>query len=208
MTKRLYRKIFKRTIDLLASFVGLLIVLPLFLVLIPAIAIQNEGPIFFKQTRPGLSGRLFRLLKFRTMKGLCNEKGRLLSDRERLTRTGKFMRSFSLDELPQLFNVLIGDMSLVGPRPLLPEYLTLYNNRQARRHDVRPGITGWAQVNGRNDISWEEKLEMDVWYIDHISFTLDIKILLLTLVKVIKREGITSPNYATAERFKGNLRQC
>jgi len=204
LTLRLYRKVFKRAIDILASFAGLLVLLPFSLILLPALAFSNKGPILFIQTRPGFRGRLFRLMKFKTMNDRRNENGRLLPDNERLTSVGRFIRSLSLDEFPQLINVLKGDMSLVGPRPLLPEYLPLYNVRQARRHEVRPGITGWAQVNGRNAISWEQKFDLDVWYVDHLSFWLDMKILFMTLMKVIRREGINSDTATTMKRFTGS----
>jgi lipopolysaccharide/colanic/teichoic acid biosynthesis glycosyltransferase len=188
----------------MASFAGLLVVMPFSLLLLPALAFSNRGPVLFIQTRPGLRGKPFRLMKFKTMNDLRDETERLLPDNDRLTGVGRFIRSLSLDEFPQLINVLKGDMSLVGPRPLLPEYLPLYNARQARRHEVRPGITGWAQINGRNTLSWEEKFEMDVWYVDNMSFLLDIKILFLTLLKVLKREGINSGSAATMERFTGS----
>jgi len=162
------------------------------------------SPILFKQTRPGLNGKLFTIYKFRTMTLKKDTNGKLLSDAERLTRFGQFLRSTSLDELPELWNVLNGDMSLVGPRPLLTEYLPLYSKDQMRRHEVRPGITGWAQVNGRNALTWEEKFKRDVWYVDHQSFWLDIKILLMTVKKVLMREGISAKEDATMPVFKGN----
>ena len=160
--------------------------------------------MLFRQTRPGLDAKPFVLYKFRTMTNKTDEKGNLLPDEERLTRFGRFLRSTSLDELPELLNVLKGDMSLVGPRPLLMEYLPLYSREQARRHEVKPGITGWAQVNGRNALTWQQKFEMDVWYVDHVSFVLDMKILLRTLFKVLKREAINQPGKATMEKFSGN----
>ncbi|NLD64898.1 MAG: sugar transferase [Bacteroidales bacterium] len=190
--------------DILASFTGLLVLLPFSLILLPALAFSNKGPILFIQTRPGFRGKLFRLMKFKTMNDRRDKTGRLLPDNERLTGVGRFIRSLSLDEFPQLINVLKGDMSLVGPRPLLPEYLPLYNAHQARRHEVRPGITGWAQVNGRNAISWEQKFDLDVWYVDHLSFWLDMKILFMTLVNVIRREGINSDTATTMKRFTGS----
>jgi undecaprenyl phosphate N,N'-diacetylbacillosamine 1-phosphate transferase len=168
------------------------------------LSLENHGKIFFVQLRPGKRTKMFKLVKFMTMNEKKDSRGRLLDDKERLTPFGRFIRSLSLDELPQLVNVFKGEMSLVGPRPLLPEYLSLYNARQARRHEVRPGVTGWAQVNGRNTLSWEEKFEMDVWYVDHLSFALDVKILFLTLLKVLKREGINSSNSTTMERFSGS----
>lgn len=164
-----------------------------------------KKPRLFTQERLGLNQIPFQLYKFRTMNNACNNAGNLLPDEDRITKIGKFLRKTSLDELPELFNVLKGDMSLVGPRPLLMEYLPLYSKEQARRHEVRPGITGWAQVNGRNELSWEKKFEMDVWYVDNISFILDIKILWLTFWKVLKREGISQKGHATAEKFKGNI---
>jgi len=167
------------------------------------IFINHVSP-FYLQQRTGKGGKSFVVIKFKTMEDKRDSSGRLLPDSKRLTKIGKLLRAFSLDELPQLFNVLKGDMSLVGPRPLLPEYLPLYNERQARRHEVRPGITGWAQINGRNNLSWEEKFEMDVWYVDNISFKLDMKILFLTIVKVLKREGINAGENITMEKFKGS----
>lgn len=165
------------------------------------------SPILFKQQRPGLHGKPFYLYKFRTMTDERDENGKLLPDHLRLTSFGKFLRKYSLDELPQLFNVLKGDISLVGPRPLLMEYLELYTPEQARRHEVKPGITGWAQVNGRNAISWEEKFKLDVWYVDNRTFWLDIKILFLTVIKVLKKEGINQSEYVTMEKFAGNVSQ-
>ena len=204
MTFLIYRRVVKRAIDILGSFVGLFVVLPFSLFLLPAVALSNKGQILFIQTRPGLQGKLFRLMKLKTMNDSRDETGRLLPDNERLTAVGRFIRALSLDEFPQLINVLKGEMSLVGPRPLLPEYLPLYNKHQARRHEVRPGITGWAQVNGRNAISWEEKFDLDVWYVDNISFRLDMKIMFMTFLKVIRREGISSVSAATMEKFNGS----
>lgn len=166
--------------------------------------IANKGRVFFTQQRPGKNAVLFRVIKFKTMNDATDKDGKLLPDKDRLTRIGKFVRTTSLDELPQLLNVLVGDMSLVGPRPLLPKYLPLYNNHQKRRHEVRPGITGWAQVNGRNTISWGQKFELDIWYIDHLSFFTDLKIMGLTLVKVFKREGISAAGSATISPFNGH----
>lgn len=162
------------------------------------------SPVLFRQIRPGLHGRPFRLIKFRTMRNELNSEGRTLTDGERLTRFGAFLRSTSLDELPELWNVLLGHMSLVGPRPLLMEYLPLYNQEQARRHEVKPGLTGWAQINGRNAISWEEKFKLDVWYVDHHSPWLDLRILCVTLVKVLTRQGISADGEATMQAFQGN----
>lgn len=198
----MYRKYFKRFFDLILSLFSLLILLPGGIILLPIVSFSNKGPIFFTQLRPGLNGKLFRFSKLKTMNDKRETTGKLLPDELRLTTFGRFIRSLSIDELPQLINVIKGDMSIVGPRPLLPDYLLLYSRHQARRHEVRPGITGWAQVNGRNALTWEQKFEMDVWYVDNLSFKLDLKILFLTLVKVVKREGINSATSATMERFK------
>jgi len=200
-----YRNLFKRLIDLSAALIGLLLLSPLFLLVAWALIIANNGKPFFFQTRPGKNGRLFKIVKFKTMNDKKDADGNLLPDAERLTAVGRFVRKTSLDEIPQLINILKGDMSLIGPRPLLPQYLPLYSPEQARRHEVRPGITGWAQVNGRNAISWQRKFELDVWYVDNLSFLLDVKIILLTLKKVFIREGISQEGQATAEAFKGNL---
>ena len=194
----------KRIFDLVVTFFGLLLLLPV-ITLTALILISKLGlPIFFKQSRPGLNGKIFNIYKFRTMTNECDKDGILLSDEARLTKFGKFLRSTSLDELPSLWNVLKSDMSLVGPRPLLLEYLTLYSTQQARRHEVKPGITGWAQVNGRNAITWGEKFDLDVWYVDNQSIWLDIKILWLTVKKVIMRDGINQVGQSTMENFKGN----
>ena len=179
---------------------------PLFLTLMVLVRLRLGSPVFFSQVRPGMGGRPFRMFKFRTMTNQRDESGELLPDSVRLTRFGKFLRSSSLDELPELWNVLKGDMSLVGPRPLLMEYLPLYNERQNRRHEVRPGITGWAQVNGRNAISWEQKFELDVWYVENQSFWLDLKILFLTVWKVVRRDGISAAGDATMPKFTGSER--
>ena len=194
----------KRTFDILLILISALLLLPVFILVALMVSSKLGSPIFFKQFRPGLNGRIFGMLKFRTMTNECNEDGILLSDEARLTEFGKFLRSTSLDELPGLWNILKGDMSLVGPRPLLVEYLPLYSTQQNRRHEVKPGITGWAQVNGRNAISWDEKFDLDVWYVDNQSILLDIKILLLTVKKVIMRDGINQEGQATVEYFKGN----
>lgn len=199
----MYKIYFKRLIDIIASFCGLLLFSPILIVVSICLFISNNGKAFFFQTRPGKNGKVFKIIKFKTMNDQKDKDGNLLSDAERLTRVGSFVRKTSLDEIPQLFNVLIGDMSLIGPRPLLVQYLDLYNDFQKRRHEVRPGITGWAQVNGRNAISWKEKFDFDVWYVDHISFGLDFKILLLTIKKVFVREGISAEGQATMEVFKG-----
>ena len=200
----MYKKIIKRFLDFIIALIGLVLILPLFVLVIFALFFANHGKPFFFQTRPGKNGRLFKIIKFKTMNDKKNSEGNLLSDEYRLTKIGAFVRKTSLDEIPQLLNVLKGDMSLIGPRPLLPEYLPLYNESQIRRHEVKPGITGWAQVNGRNAISWEQKFEYDVWYVKNISFVLDCKIVFLTIKKVIKREGITAENSVSAEAFKGN----
>ena len=194
----------KRLLDFTAALLGLIaLALPL-LVLIILIRRKLGSPVFFRQTRPGLHGQPFEMVKFRTMTDACGPDGALLPDAERLTPFGRFLRSTSLDELPELCNVLKGDMSLVGPRPLLMEYLPLYSPEQARRHEVRPGITGWAQVNGRNAISWEEKFALDTWYVDHQSLLLDMKILWLTVKKVLVREGISAAGEATMGKFTGS----
>lgn len=193
----------KRFLDLIGSFFLLLLLSPILLILVVLVWLFLGWPVIFSQERPGLHGRLFRLYKFRSMRDLRDANGKLLPDEQRLTRFGRFLRSSSLDELPEFFNVLKGDMSLVGPRPLLVQYLERYTPEQARRHEVRPGITGWAQVNGRNALSWEEKFKLDVWYVDHRTFWLDIKILFMTLAKVFKREGISAEGSATAPEFMG-----
>lgn len=193
----------KRLLDIVAAATALLLLSPLFLVLFVLVRLKLGSPVLFRQQRPGLNGQLFGMVKFRSMTNAVDEGGLPLSDAERLTPFGRLLRASSLDELPELWNVLIGDMSLVGPRPLLPEYLNLYTPEQARRHLVRPGITGWAQINGRNAISWEEKFAFDVWYVEHQSLWLDIKILMLTVFKVFKRQGISSEGVATTEKFTG-----
>lgn len=200
----LYSKFIKLLLDFLIAFLILLLLSPIIVLVMILLLINNKGSVFFFQQRPGKKSKIFKVIKFKTMSDRRDVNGNLLPDQERLTKAGKFVRSTSLDELPQLINVLKGDMSLIGPRPLLVKYLPLYSKEQARRHDVRPGITGWAQVNGRNAISWEQKFGYDVWYVDNISFLLDIKILWLTLKKVIVREGISSSTSVTMEPFKGN----
>jgi undecaprenyl phosphate N,N'-diacetylbacillosamine 1-phosphate transferase len=200
----MYKKIIKRFLDFIIALIGLVLILPLFVLVIVGLFFANHGKPFFFQTRPGKNGRLFKIIKFKTMNDKKNSEGNLLSDEYRLTKIGAFVRKTSLDEIPQLLNVLKGDMSLIGPRPLLPEYLPLYNESQSRRHEVKPGITGWAQVNGRNAISWAQKFEYDVWYVENVSFLLDLKILYQTIKKVFKREGITAENSVSAEAFKGN----
>jgi lipopolysaccharide/colanic/teichoic acid biosynthesis glycosyltransferase len=194
----------KRTFDLVATFFVPLLLLPVLMLITLMIRSKLGSPIFFKQPRPGLNGKIFNIYKFRTMTDECDRDGILLSDELRLTKFGKFLRSTSLDELPSLLNVLKSDMSLVGPRPLLLEYLHLYSSQQSRRHEVKPGITGWAQVNGRNAITWSEKFDLDVWYVDNQSIWLDIKILWLTVKKVIIRDGINQVGQSTMENFKGN----
>ncbi|MCC2597540.1 sugar transferase [Pusillimonas sp. MFBS29] len=195
---------FKRSIDILVSTLALLCLLPILMVL-GWLIYRNLGfPVLFRQVRPGLGGKPFQMVKFRTMKDAVDSEGNPLPDSERLTSFGKFLRSSSLDELPELWNVLKGDMSLVGPRPLLMEYLSLYSPEQYRRHEVRPGVTGWAQVNGRNTLSWEQKFELDVWYVDNRSLALDLKILFLTVKKVIVRDGISADGEATMSRFTGS----
>lgn len=193
----------KRLLDIVISIAVLIILFPLLLIIPLLIKAKLGSPILFRQKRPGMNATPFEMIKFRTMKNAVDKNGELLPDVVRLTRFGRFLRSSSLDELPELWNVLKGEMSLVGPRPLLMEYLPLYNERQARRHDVRPGITGWAQINGRNAISWEEKFELDVWYVENQSLWLDCKILFLTLKKVLVRDGINEDGQATVTKFKG-----
>lgn len=201
----MYRHFFKRFFDFSLALLGLIIISPLFLLLWIWLYIANKGAgAFFVQERPGKDEKIFKVIKFKTMNDRRDENGNLLPDSERLTTIGRWIRSLSLDEIPQLINVLKGDMSLVGPRPLLVQYLPLYDEVQRRRHEVRPGMTGWAQVNGRNAISWEQKFDYDVWYVDHVSLSLDIKILLKTVEKVFKREGINTGTHVTMEPFQGN----
>lgn len=194
----------KRLMDISISLIWIVILFPLFFIISILIKLNFKEPIFFKQKRPGRSGKIFYIYKFRTMRELIDKDGNILPDEKRITKIGKFLRKLSLDELPELWNVIRGDMSLVGPRPLLVEYLDRYNVEQARRHEVKPGITGWAQVNGRNAITWEEKFKYDVWYVDNWSLWFDLKIIFMTIVKVIKGEGISQPGRATMEEFKGN----
>ncbi|WP_195553618.1 sugar transferase [Bacteroides eggerthii] len=201
----MYSHFLKRILDFLIVFCVLVTIWPILLLLIIWLHFANKGAgVFFTQERPGKNGKIFKVIKFKTMTDECDANGDLLPDKQRLTKVGKFIRSTSVDELPQLINVLRGDMALIGPRPLLPQYLPLYNKEQARRHEVRPGITGWAQVNGRNAISWTKKFELDVWYVDHCSFILDLRIIVLTIKKVFVREGISSETSATMEYFTGN----
>lgn len=199
-----YKWAYKRVIDLVLASVGFAILMPIFLLVTLALAFANQGKPFFYQRRPGKGNRIFTIVKFKTMNDRRDAHGNLLPDADRLTPIGQFVRKTSLDEIPQLLNVIKGDMSLVGPRPLLEEYLPLYSPRQARRHEVRPGITGLAQVNGRNAISWEEKFDYDVWYVDHLSFSLDMKILWRTATKVFRASGIAAANSATMEKFQGS----
>ena len=199
----MYTRYGKRTLDLVLSAGALLLLSPLIAALALLVRTRLGTPVLFRQQRPGLGGIPFILYKFRTMTDARDVQGRLLSDTERLTPFGRFLRSTSLDELPELLNVLHGEMSLVGPRPLLMQYLDRYTPEQARRHEVRPGITGWAQVNGRNALTWEQKFALDVWYVDHVSLALDAKIIVLTIAKIIKREGINEPGQATAQEFMG-----
>ena len=194
----------KRILDLALTVLGLLVLSPLFLILIILVGVNFGTPIIFRQMRPGYRGKPFWIYKFRTMTNARDAKGNFLPDDQRLTRLGKFLRAASLDELPELFNVLRGEMSIVGPRPLLMQYMERYSPEQARRHAVLPGITGWAQVNGRNALTWEEKFSLDVWYVNHWSFGLDIRIIFQTIVKTLRQEGINQPGQATAEEFMGN----
>jgi len=194
----------KRFFDIILATLALLVLSPIIGLLLILVRLKLGSPVLFSQQRPGLHSKPFTLFKFRTMTDARDAAGNLLPDAKRLTKFGKFLRASSLDELPELWNVLKGEMSLVGPRPLLTHYLPLYTPKQSRRHEVRPGITGWAQVNGRNAISWEEKFELDVWYVDNMSFRLDMKIIYLTVLKMIKREDINQPGQATIEQFKGS----
>ena len=193
----------KRLFDFLVSLVALILLAPLLLVLALLVRVNLGSPILFYQRRPGRNGRIFTMWKFRSMVDACDASGQLRSDAERLTRFGQWLRASSLDELPELWNILCGDMSLVGPRPLLVEYLPLYSAEQARRHEVRPGLTGWAQINGRNALSWEEKFRLDVWYVDHRTFWLDLKVIALTAVKVLRRKDVAAAGEVTMTRFTG-----
>lgn len=199
----MYKSIFKPSIDFLISLTALLILSPLLLIIIILLALVNNGKPFFFQKRPGKNKVIFKIVKFKTMTDSKNPDGSLKSDAERLTTIGKFVRKTSIDEIPQLWNVLKGDMSLIGPRPLLPQYLSIYNEHQQKRHLVKPGITGWAQVNGRNAISWKNKLDLDVWYVENLTFSLDMKILIKTVKKVLLSEDINTENMATTEPFNG-----
>lgn len=200
----MYKNFIKPAIDFMLALVGFLFLSPVFVLVMIGLFFANDGKPFFFQLRPGKNGKIFKIIKFKTMTDKKDENGNLLPDADRLTKIGSFVRKTSLDEIPQLLNVIKGDMSLVGPRPLLPKYLELYNDFQRRRNEVKPGITGWAQVNGRNSISWEKKFEYDVWYVDNVSLLLDVKILIMTVLKVVKSEGINEQGQATSEEFKGN----
>ena len=200
----MYVSFIKRLFDISISFIGLIILSPVFVVVTVGLYFANDGKPFFFQARPGLREKIFNIIKFKTMNDRKSEDGILLPDDARLTTIGSFVRKTSIDEIPQLLNVLKGDMSIIGPRPLLPQYLPLYRNEQKKRHTVKPGITGWAQVNGRNAISWTKKFELDIWYVDHLSFAMDLKIFFLTIKKVFVREGISQDGQATMEGFNGN----
>jgi undecaprenyl phosphate N,N'-diacetylbacillosamine 1-phosphate transferase len=197
----MYKFFFKRLIDFFGAFIGLIVLSPIFIIVVILLYFANNGKPFFFQIRPGKNGESFKIVKFKTMNDKKDKNGQLLSDAERLTKVGSFVRKTSLDEIPQLINVFKGDMSLIGPRPLLTSYLDYFNEYESRRHEVTPGITGWAQVNGRNAISWDKKLEYDVWYVDNISFLVDLKIIFLTVFKVLKSEGISNEGHATMPTF-------
>lgn len=200
----MYKNFFKRFIDFVIALIGLIILSPVFVIIMISLYFANNGKPFFFQSRPGFNERIFKIIKFKTMNDKKDDQGNLLPDGDRLTSIGSFVRKTSLDEIPQLINVLKGDMAVIGPRPLLIQYLPLYNDRQRRRHEVRPGITGWAQVNGRNAISWTKKFELDVWYVDHVSFLTDLNVFFTTFKKVFKREGISADGHVTIEPFNGN----
>lgn len=204
----IYSNYLKRPMDYILALFAIIFLSPVLLIIALLVRIKLGSPIIFKQKRPGLNEKIFTLYKFRSMTDEKDEKGELLPDEIRLTKFGRFLRSTSLDELPELFNILKGDMSIIGPRPLLVQYLPLYNEHQKRRHEVRPGLSGWAQVNGRNAISWEEKFDFDIEYVDHVSFILDCKIVFMTIKKVLKREGISSETSVTMEPFKGSNNKC
>lgn len=200
----MYKNVFKRILDFCLSLTGFIVISPLFVIITLFLYIANNGKPFFTQKRPGKNNKIFKVIKFKTMNDKKDINGFLLSDSERLTSIGRFVRKTSLDEIPQLINVIKGDMSLIGPRPLLVDYLPLYDVNQIRRHEVRPGITGWAQINGRNTISWQEKFKLDVWYVDNISLSLDFRILWMTIIKTLRSEGISSDTSVTMEKFEGN----
>lgn len=200
----MYRNFFKRFIDFMIALSAIIVIMPVYIIVFLGLTVANKGAgALFTQDRPGKNGKIFKVVKFKTMTDECDSDGNLLPDEQRLTKVGRFIRSASIDELPQLFNVLVGDMSLIGPRPLLPQYLPLYSKEQARRHEVRPGITGWAQCHGRNAITWTEKFRLDVWYVDNLSLMTDIKVILMTVKTVLLRKGITSSTSATMEYFDG-----
>ncbi|WP_298119889.1 sugar transferase [Flavobacterium sp.] len=200
----MYKSIVKPFFDISCALIGLVLLLPIFILVTLFLLFANDGKPFFFQLRPGKNGKIFKIIKFKTMNDRKDANGNLLPDADRLTKIGSFVRKTSLDEIPQLLNVVVGDMSIVGPRPLLTTYMHLYNDFQNRRHEVKPGITGWAQVNGRNAISWDKKFELDVWYVDSISFLLDVKILFKTIQKVVKSDGINAIDSATTEPFQGS----
>ena len=200
----MYHCFFKRVLDFIIALISLILLSPIFCLVLVLLMISNQGNPLFFQKRPGKNEKIFKVIKFKTMNDKKDVKGNLLSDSERLTNVGKFVRKTSLDELPQLVNVLKGDMSLIGPRPLLTEYLPLYNDTQKKRHNIRPGITGWAQVNGRNAISWTDKFKYDIWYVENSSFLLDLKIILKTMIKVVQSKDINTENQATTVKFTGN----
>ena len=200
----MYKTILKPFFDIIIALIGFIILSPLFLLVFLLMTYTNKGNPFFYQVRPGKNERIFKVIKFKTMNDKKDGKGELLPDSVRLTRVGKFVRKTSLDEIPQLINVLKGDMSLIGPRPLLPQYIELYNDEQKKRHNVKPGITGWAQINGRNNVTWKKKFELDVWYVNNLSFILDLKIFFKTFEKVFKTEGVNKEGSVTTEYFDGN----
>lgn len=200
----MYKSFFKRVIDFVTALIGLLLLSPILLIITIVLYIQNNGKPFFLQERPGKNKKAFNIIKFKSMTDAKDHDGNLLPDNKRITKVGSFVRKTSIDEIPQLINVLKGDMSLVGPRPLLFKYIHLYNNEQLRRHDVKPGITGWAQVNGRNSISWTDKFKLDIYYVDNISLILDVKILVMTMLKVIKKEGVNQSDEMPMKPFNGN----
>ena len=202
----MYHKNLKRLLDFILAIIGVIILSPILILLIAILTIMNNGKPFFFQKRPGKNERFFSIIKFKSMNDKKDANGELLPFDKRITKIGKFIRKYSLDEIPQLINVLKGDMSLIGPRPLLIDYLPLYDNEQRKRHNVRPGVTGWAQVNGRNEISWKKKFEYDIWYVNNVSFMLDVKIILLTIKKVIKKEGVNNQENLNMTAFKGNVK--
>ena len=203
----MYSQFFKRLIDVLISLLGIIVLFPILLLITISLVISNNGKPFFYQNRPGKNGAIFTIIKFKTMNDKKDKQGKLLPDFQRMTHIGSYIRKYSLDEIPQLFSVLKGDMSLIGPRPLLVEYLPRYSERQRKRHNVKPGITGWAQVNGRNSINWQKKFELDIYYVENLSFLLDLKIIMKTLVKVFRKEGVNSSDSNTMTIFEGNQEQ-